>query len=202
MCPGGTVVAASNHRNRVVVNGMSWSARRAWFANSALIVPVEVEDFGGQDVLAGVRFLDGIEQRAFELGGGDYRAPAQRFVDLAAGRGSQDLPRTSFPMGVQGSDLREVLPPFVVEGILAAARHFERRIPGFAGPDAVLIAPETRTSAPLRFLRGPDLCSTTVRDLLPVGEGAGYAGGIISAALDGYRAAQSLVERFCPRRTA
>ena len=85
------------------------------------------------------------------------------------------------------------------EGLLAAVRHFDRQIPGFAGHDGVLIAPETRTTAPIRFLRGDDLCSTTVRDLLPVGEGAGYAGGIVSAALDGRNAAEALVERFCPR---
>ncbi len=98
-------------------------------------------------------------------------------------------------------DLRAVLPPPIIAGMKAAIRFWERKVPGFAGPEGVLIAPETRTTAPLRFERGDDLSSTTVADLLPVGEGAGYAGGIVSAALDGYRAANVLVERFSPRQS-
>lgn len=200
MCPGGTVVAASNHPERVVVNGMSYSGRRAFFANSAVIVEVRPEDYPGTDPLAGMRFQDQIEARAWAAGGGQFRAPAQRVVDLLSGRGSTELDRTSYPLGVTPADLREVLPAPLVEGLVLALRHFERQVPGFAGPEGVLIAPETRTTAPLRFLRGDDLCSTTVADLLPVGEGAGYAGGIASAALDGYRAAQALITRLAPRQ--
>lgn len=199
MCPGGTVVAASNHPGRVVVNGMSYSGRRAWFANSAVIVEVLPEDYPGEDALAGMRFQDAIEARAFQLGGGDFRAPAQRVSDLLAGRESKEIGRTSYTQGVTPADLREVLPAPLIEGMIAALRHFERRIPGFAGPEGVLIAPETRTTAPLRFLRGADYVSPTLADLLPTGEGAGYAGGIVSAALDGYRAANALISRFCPR---
>jgi len=201
MCPGGTVVAASNHPGHVVVNGMSYSGRRAWFANSAVIVEVRPEDYPGTDALAGVRFQAALERRAFALGGGDLRAPAQRVEDLLAGRESREIGRTSYTQGVLPADLRELFPEPLLRGLVAAIRHFEQRIPGFAGPEGVLIAPETRTTAPLRFLRGEDLSSTTVADLLPVGEGAGYAGGIVSAALDGYRAANVLIERFCPRRT-
>ena len=181
---------------------MSYSNRRAYWANSAVIVEVRPEDYDGPDPLAGMRFQDQIEARAWKLGGGGFKAPAQRVEDLLAGRGSTELPRTSYTLGVTPSDLREALPAPLVEGLLAAVRHFDRQIPGFAGHDGVLIAPETRTTAPIRFLRGDDLCSTTVRDLLPVGEGAGYAGGIVSAALDGRNAAEALVERFCPRNTA
>lgn len=199
MCPGGTVVAASNHPGRVVVNGMSYSGRRAWFANSAVIVEVLPSDFPGDDPLAGMRFQDAIEARAFALGGGDMRAPAQRVEDLLAGRESREIGRTSYTQGVTPADLREVLPAPLIEGMIAAIRHFDERIPGFAGPEGVLIAPETRTTAPLRFRRGDDLVSTSVADLMPVGEGAGYAGGIVSAALDGFRAANVLIERFCPR---
>ncbi|MCB9741587.1 MAG: hypothetical protein H6741_24790 [Alphaproteobacteria bacterium] len=200
MCPGGTVVAASNAPERVVVNGMSYSKRLAPLANSAVIVEVHPEDYPGQDPMAGARYQDAIEAKAFAVGGGDFRAPAQRVVDLLAGRASADLPKISYPLGGQPADLREVLPEPIVEGMIAALRHFDRRIPGFAGPEAVLIAPETRTTAPLRFLRDETLSSTGVADLLPLGEGAGYAGGIVSAALDGYRAAQGVVERLCPRR--
>lgn len=200
MCPGGTVVAATNHVARVVVNGMSYSGRRAFFANSAVIVEVRPEDYPGTDPLAGMRYQDTIEARAFSLAGQDYSAPAQRVADLLARRESVELPRTSYTLGVRPVDLREVLPAPIVEGMVAAIRHFDRQIPGFAGEEGVLVAPETRTTAPLRFSRGDDLCSPTVADLLPVGEGAGYAGGIVSAALDGYRAANTLIARFCPRR--
>lgn len=202
MCPGGTVVAATNHPARVVVNGMSYSGRRAFYANSAVIVEVHPEDYPGADPLAGMRYQDAIEARSFALGGGDYTAPAQRVVDLLARRESVEVPRTSYTMGVKPADLREVLPAPIIEGMIAAIRHFDRQIAGFAGEEGVLIAPETRTTAPLRFARGPDGCSPTVADLLPVGEGAGYAGGIVSAALDGYRAANAIIARHSPRRAA
>ena len=195
MCPGGTVVGASNEDGRVVVNGMSYSGRRAWWANSAIIVEVSPEDFPGTDPLAGVRFQDNIERAAFEMGGGDFRAPAQRVVDFLAGRPSDDLPRSSYPQGCTPAALHELFPAPISAGLAGAIRFFERRIKGFSGPDGVLIAPETRTTAPLRFLRGDDLCSPGVDGLMPVGEGAGYAGGITSAALDGFRAAEAIIDR-------
>ena len=198
MCPGGTVVPATNHADRVVVNGMSYSRRQAFYANSAVIVSVDVEDYDGDDPLAGVRFQDEIEQRAFAVGGGDFVAPAQRVEDFLNGRPSTDLPKNSYILGTKAVDLRDVLPQFIVEGMKAAIRHFDGRVKGFAGPDGVIIAPETRTTAPLRFLRDDTMMSTTLPNLMPIGEGAGYAGGIISAALEGYRAAQVLVEQYCP----
>jgi uncharacterized FAD-dependent dehydrogenase len=200
MCPGGTVVPANNHAGRVVVNGMSYSKRQASLANSAVIVPVGPDDYGASDPMAGARFQDAIEAKAFAVGGGDYRAPAQRVSDFLAGRASRDLPKTSYILGVAAADLRDVLPGPIVEAMSIAIRHFDRGMPGFAGPEAVLIAPETRTTAPLRFIRDEQLTSSTVADLMPVGEGAGYAGGIISAALDGMRAAMVLVDRYAPAR--
>jgi uncharacterized FAD-dependent dehydrogenase len=199
MCPGGTVVGASNEPGRVVVNGMSYSGRRAWWANSAIIVEVTPEDFPGTDPLAGVRFQDAIERAAFELGGGDFRAPAQRVVDFLAGRPSDDLPRTSYPQGCTPTDLTGLFPEPIRQGLAGAIEFFERQIKGFSGPEGVLIAPETRTTAPLRFLRGDDLCSPGLDGLMPVGEGAGYAGGITSAALDGFRAAELIIERYTSR---
>jgi uncharacterized FAD-dependent dehydrogenase len=193
MCPGGTVVPASNHPGRVVVNGMSYSGRKAPFANSAIIVEVALDDLEGNDPLAGVRFQDAIEERAFRLAGGNYAAPGQRVEDFLAGRPSADLGRVSFPMGAVPLDLREVLPEPIVRGMAEAIRHFDRKLPGFAGPEGVLLAPETRTTAPLRFDRDPGYESPTVRGLMPVGEGAGYAGGIVSAALDGVRAAEAAI---------
>jgi len=192
MCPGGMVVPAGNADGTVVVNGMSFAARRAMWANAALIVQVGTADYGATDPLAGVRYQDEIERRA--AGATDGRqAPAQRVVDFLAGRASTELPRTSYPLGVVPTDLAAVLPAPVVEGMRRALRHFEKDIPGYAGPEGVLIAPETRTTAPLRFLRGENLESPSLPGLLPVGEGAGYAGGIVSAALDGFRAAEAII---------
>ncbi len=193
MCPGGMVVAATNHPERVVVNGMSFAARKAFWANSAVIVEVSPTEFPSLDPLAGLRYQDAIEQQAWRLGGEDYSAPAQRVQDLLAGRDSAELPRSSYPHGLRSVDLRELLPAGVIEGLCQALKHFDRKLPGFSGPEALLIAPETRTASPVRFLRDEALHSTTVADLLPVGEGAGYAGGIASAALDGVRAADSLI---------
>ena len=193
MCPGGMVVPATNHEGRVVVNGMSFAARRAFWANSAVIVQVSAAEFPGTDPEAGLRFQDALETRAFALGGEAYAAPAQRVQDLLAGRASQELPRTSYPQGVVASDLRELFPESLVQGLIRAVRLFDKKLPGFAGPEAVFIAPETRTTAPLRFLRDDTMHSSGVRDLIPIGEGAGYAGGIVSAALDGLRAANSVI---------
>jgi uncharacterized FAD-dependent dehydrogenase len=193
MCPGGMVVPAANQADRVVVNGMSFAARRAFWANSAVIVEVHPSDYGGEGPLAGYNWQDAIEKRAFALGGSDYRAPAQRVVDLAAGKASQDLPRTSFPMGITGVDLRELLPAYVLDGMLSAIRHFNKKLPGFYGEEALLIAPETRTTSPIRFLRDDNRQSISIQGLYPIGEGAGYGGGIVSCALDGYRAARAIV---------
>lgn len=198
MCPGGMVVPAQNEPGQVVVNGMSFSTRRARWANAALIVQVGASEYGGEhggapDALSGVRFQDRIERRAFALAGGTYAAPAQRVVDFLEGVASSSLPRTSHPLGVVPCDLATLLPESVVAGMKRALRSFDGQIAGFAGPEGVLIAPETRTTAPLRFLRGPDMESTTLPGLLPVGEGAGWAGGIVSAALDGFRAAAAVI---------
>lgn len=196
MCPGGMVVPAQESAGLVVVNGMSFAARRAMWANSALIVQVPVEAYAPWarfpgDPLAGVGYQRAIEQAAFALTR-SFSAPAQRVPDFLAGRPTETLPRVSYPMGVTPTDLARVLPAPVVAGMREAILRFELEIPGFAGEEGVLIAPETRTTAPLRFLRGEDLQSTSVRGLYPCGEGAGFAGGIISAALDGFRVAQAV----------
>ena len=199
MCPGGMVVPANNQAERVVVNGMSFAARRAFWANSAVIVHVGVEDFvrdlgvqGTPDPLIGFAWQDAIEARAFAVAGEDYRAPAQRVTDLLRGRASADLPRVSYPFGVTSAPMSEVFPTYLVEGLQRAVRAFDADIPGFAGADGVLIAPETRTTSPVRFLRDEAQCSVSVDGLFPIGEGAGHAGGIVSSALDGLRAARAI----------
>ncbi len=195
MCPGGMVVPASAQPGRVVVNGMSFAARRAFWANSAVIVEVRPEDYGGEGPLAGYAFQDKIEKACFERSGNTERAPAQRVSDLLAGRPSVDLPRVSYPLGAVPCGLREVLPDFIVEGMKRAVLAFEKEVPGFAGADAVLIAPETRTTSPVRFHRTEDGEAIGLKGLFPIGEGAGHGGGIVSCALDGLRVGRSLAAR-------
>ena len=196
MCPGGTVVGATSEEGRVVVNGMSYSGRKAFWANSAIIVEVTKEDFGSDHPLAGVEFQDRLERKAFELGGGEFNAPAQRVSDFLREESSTDLPRTSYTQGVSPSNLWELFPRKIAEGLREAIVFFDRKIPGFAGDEGVLIAPETRTTAPIRFLRNEQMEAVGLPGMMPIGEGAGYAGGIASAALEGFRAAEKQMELF------
>ena len=191
MCPGGEVVNAASEEGGLVVNGMSCRRRDGDRSNSALIVSVRPDDFPGTDPLAGVRFQRDLEARAFRAGGGDYRAPAQNLMAFL-GKGGGGLRSTCRP-GVREADLRTVLPPFVAEGLSRALPFFDRRMRGFVTAEATLVGVESRTSAPLRILRGEDGQSLSHRGLYPTGEGAGYAGGIMSAALDGLRAARHIV---------
>ena len=194
MCPGGSVVAAASEIGGVVTNGMSAFARDGKNANSALLVGVEPEDFGGDDPLAGVRFQRRWEQAAFRLGGGDYRAPAQRVGDFLRGvpsTGCGDVAPTYRP-GVTYASLDECLPGFVTETMRLALQRMDRQLSGFAAPGALLTGVETRSSSPVRILRGED-CQSSLSGLYPCGEGAGYAGGILSAAVDGMRVAEALL---------
>jgi uncharacterized FAD-dependent dehydrogenase len=193
MCPGGTVVAATSEPGCVVTNGMSQPARDAVNANAALVVGVSPDDFGDPSPLAGIAYQRQWERLAFEAGGGDYRAPAQRVGDFLAGRPSTRSGAVvpSYAPGVRWTDLTKCLPPYVIDALREAIPAFERRIRGFAMDDAVLTAVETRTSAPLRILRDPEtLESVSLHGLYPAGEGAGYAGGILSAAMDGIKVAE------------
>lgn len=194
MCPGGMVVPAMSARGQVVVNGMSFAAQRSYWANAAVIVEVEPTDYGGTDPLAGYAWQEAIERHAFELGGGAYAAPAQRLVDLFDHTVSGALPRVSYPLGVTSSDLSTLFPGFVVKTMVEAVRAFDRKLPGYISDEAVLVAPETRTTSPVRLLRTEGYASTTIPGLYPVGEGAGYGGGIVSCALDGLKAAAAIVD--------
>ena len=200
MCPGGVVVAAASEPGGVVTNGMSFFARDGQNANSALLVDVRPEDFGGaDDPLAGVAFQRRWESLAFAAGGGDYRAPAQRVDDFLRGRASRgggDVLPTYRP-GVTWGDLRACLPPFAAQSMAEAIARFDRQLHGFAAPDAVLTGVETRSSCPLRIPRDAT-GQANLRGLFPAGEGAGYAGGILSAAVDGIRAAERLLAAHAP----
>ena len=194
MCPGGQVVAAASEPGGVVVNGMSLYARDGENANSALLVNVLPEDFGGEDPLAGVRFQQKWERAAFRAGGGDYRALAQKVGDFLACRDSDGPGKVtpSYRPGVKWGSLDDCLPEFVTSAMREALPLLDRKLKGFAHPDAVLTGVETRSSSPVRIERDKG-CVSNIVGLYPCGEGAGYAGGIMSAAVDGIRCAEAVM---------
>jgi uncharacterized protein len=198
MCPGGQIMPTATRPDTVIVNGMSNASRSGRWANAALVVTVSPEDYAryGDGPLAGARMQLAIEQAAATLGGGQFRAPAQSVPDFLAGRASTDLRKTSYRPGVTPSDLRDLFPAPITDALRVALRDFERRMPGFITADAILHGVETRTSAPVRILRGDDLQSVSVKGLYPAGEGAGYAGGIVSAAVDGLKVARRILDEL------
>nr|WP_314070240.1 NAD(P)/FAD-dependent oxidoreductase [uncultured Roseococcus sp.] len=193
MCPGGTVVAAASEAGRLVTNGMSQYSRNERNANAGIVVGITPEDYPGGP-LAGVAFQRHWEERAFVAGGSSYAAPAQRVGDFLAGRASTHLGDVapSYRPGVTPTDLSTCLPDFVAKAIREALPAFDRDLPGFALADAVMTGVETRTSSPVRIERGEDCQSLSLRGLFPAGEGAGYAGGILSAGVDGIRVAEAV----------
>lgn len=208
MCPGGQVVPSSSFEGGVCINGMSHASRKGHWANSALVVSVKPEDFGsfGADtpgldayggILAGMAFQEEAERRAYELGGGGYIAPAQRLTDFKARRPSGDLRKTTYKPGIASADLDKCYPAFVTDLLRDALVLFNRTLPGFLMDEALLIGVETRTSAPVQVTRHDDtLQSISLGGLYPSGEGAGYGGGIVSAALDGLRVAERILEEL------
>jgi hypothetical protein len=205
MCPGGTVVAATSEPGRVVTNGMSQYSRNERNANAGIVVGIDPADYrqdgrseGPVNPLDGVAFQRFWESRAFELGGGTYEAPGQLVGDFVKGQASSAFGSVlpSYKPGVRLAELgrpgQAALPAYAIEAIREALPAFERQIKGFNLPDAVLTGVETRTSSPLRLTRGRDLQSLNVRGLYPAGEGAGYAGGIMSAGVDGIEVAEAL----------
>lgn len=199
MCPGGFVVASSSNEGEVVTNGMSYAARNAANANSGIIVQVNPQDLGGAP-FSGVEFQERMERAAFKLGGGDYSAPAERVADFMAGAEPQAFSGVlpSYRPQAVPRDLRKCLPGTVYRGIKDGIAAFGKQLHGFDMGDAVLTAVESRTSAPVRIKRDDNGESTRLKGLYPVGEGAGYAGGIVSAAVDGMRAAERIIAAYKP----
>jgi uncharacterized FAD-dependent dehydrogenase len=195
MCPGGVVVGGSSEEGMVVTNGMSNYLRNAPYANSALVVPVGEDDFHGHGPLAGVEFQRTWERKAFLAGGGDYRAPAQNLMAFLGKDQGRFVSSTYLP-GVREADLKEVLPDYVVETMREGICYFDRKMRGFITEEATLTGVETRTSSPVRIMRDNEMQSVNLKGLYPVGEGAGYAGGIMSAALDGIKAADMIARRI------
>ena len=196
MCPGGTVVAATSEPNRVVTNGMSQYSRNERNANAGIVVGISPEDYApyGEGPLAGIALQRHWESQAFVLGGGDYSAPAQRVGDFIRNRPSTEfgVVQPSYTPGVSLGSLDDALPRYAIDAIREALPAFGKQIRGFAMDDALLTGVETRTSSPLRITRGEDGHSLNTRGLFPAGEGAGYAGGILSAGVDGIKTAEAV----------
>lgn len=191
MCPGGTVVASASEPGGVVTNGMSEYARDGENANSALLVNVMPEDIPGDDVLGGIEFQRKIERRAYDIAGG-YFAPAQTVGDFLHGNGAEPTVEPTYRPGVRFCSLDDILPPFVTETMREALPLLDKKLHGFAADGAVLTAPETRSSSPVRILRD-ETGQASIKGLYPCGEGAGYAGGIMTAAVDGIKTAEKIV---------
>jgi hypothetical protein len=199
MCPGGIVVPTPTEPGLQCTNGMSNASRSSPFANAGLVVAVSPADFAAEGFagpLAGLAWQRKWERAAYELGGGGYRAPAQRLADWLAGRPGEAPGRTSYRPGVTPADLSRLYPAAVQEALRAGLRTFDRRMRGFVTSDALLLGAETRTSAPCRLVRGDDLQSPSLRGVYPAGEGAGYAGGIVSSAVDGLRVAEAIAREL------
>ena len=204
MCPGGTVVAATSEEGRVVTNGMSQYSRAERNANSAIVVGIDPErDYPG-DALAGIRLQRELESAAYVLGGENYDAPAQKIGDFLKGREPSEIGevKPSFTPGIHLTDISKALPDFAIEAIREAIPAFEKKIKGFSTPDGLLTGVETRTSSPVCIKRGKDYQSINLRGFYPAGEGAGYAGGILSAGIDGIKVAEALALSMVEQKQA
>src|SRR5688572_6052132 len=198
MCPGGIIAPAATNPNELVVNGWSPSKRNNPFANSGIVVSVEEQDvltYKKHGALSTMYFQQEVEQKAFEAGGGKFVAPAQRLIDFCDNKMSSSLPQCSYLPGINSALLKDVLPPFISERLRIAFKEFGKKMRGYYTNDAVIVATESRTSSPVRIPRNVEtLQHPQIQNLYPCGEGAGYAGGIVSAAIDGERVALSIVE--------
>ena len=198
MCPGGIVAPCATSQEEIVTNGWSPSKRNNPWANSGIVVEVTLSDLEGLNYtgpLAGMHLQQDIEKKAYDLGGKNQFAPAQRATDFIYNKKSTTLPDSSYSPGITSANLRDLFPKFISECLMGALQHFNSKMPNFAGPNALLIAPETRTSSPVRIPRDKELLNhPEIKNLFPCGEGAGYAGGIVSAAIDGERCADAISE--------
>ncbi len=192
MCPGGSVINSSSEDNELCVNGMSMSARNYKFSNSAIVVTVKKEDMG-DDPLSGLDFQREIEKKAFSSGGGNFKAPAQTIKSFMNKRTDKNIPETSYKNGVTPAQLENFLPLWITKEIRNGLIFFDNKMRGFISTGGVFIGAETRTSSPVRITRDDSLQSISVKGLYPAGEGAGYAGGIVSSAVDGIRCADAII---------
>ena len=190
MCPGGEVVNASSEPGRLVLNGMSYSARSSPFSNAGLVVSCHGDDYQAAGPLAGLQFQKDIEGKVFKAGGGNWQAPAQNLMAFLGEECAAPLHETSYKMGTMPADLKEILPQFMVTELLAAFHKWKKEVPLFVSNQAILLAAETRTSSPVRIRRDDRYESVNIKNLYPIGEGSGYTGGITSSAADAIRAVE------------
>ena len=195
MCPGGTVIASSSEKNTIVTNGMSTFSRNGKNANSAVLVNVTPDDFIGDSPLSGIYFQKDLEEKAFILGGSNYNAPIQRFEDFLNNTKSTHIGKIipSYKPGTTLSNLNEFFPEYVSNTLKEGILYFDKKLKGFADPDSILTGVETRSSSPVTIVRNENLLSN-IEGLYPCGEGAGYAGGIMTAAVDGIKCAIAILE--------
>ncbi len=191
MCPGGEVVNASSEQGGLVLNGMSYSQRQSPYSNAALVVSCHLADYGSTDPLAGIGWQKEIEQKAFKAGGGNWQVPAQNLMQFLGENSSVSLPDNSYKMGAVAADMRDIFPDFVAEQLVAAFKKWKEEVPLFISNQAILLGPETRVSSPVRIKRTKKYESVNIKNLYPIGEGSGYAGGITSSAADAIRAVEA-----------
>lgn len=196
MCPGGEVINASSENTMMVLNGMSYSQRSSPFSNSALVVTCHNDDYGSPHPLAGIEFQKTIERKAFEAGGGNWKVPAQNLVDFLGKRISGSLNNNSYKMGGEAVNLHDIFPQFINDNLLAALNTWKKDYPLFVSDQAILLGAETRTSCPVKITRGENYASVALRNLYPIGEGSGYAGGITSSAIDAIKAVEVSLSAF------
>jgi len=190
MCPGGEVINASSEQGLMVLNGMSYSHRASAFSNAALVVTCHADDYKAVGPLAGIEFQKEIEAKAFRAGGGRWAVPAQNLLDFLGEKSSSGLNEHSYKMGAVAADLHEILPGFVSAELMVAFRQWQAEVPLFVSSQAILLGAETRTSSPVRIKRNARFESVSIKNLYPLGEGAGYAGGITSSAADAIKAVE------------
>ena len=201
MCPGGLVVPSASETGYLVTNGMSEHARNQQNANSGLLVQVFPSDFASDHPLAGIEFRRELEKKAFELGGGTYQAPAQLVGDFLKGQPSKEMGTVtpSYALGVKPTDLTELFPDYISDALKDGLLGLDKKLHGFAMLDAVMTGVESRSSSPLRINRDDNnLQSVSTKGIYPSGEGAGFAGGIVSAAIDGLKCAEALIKEYAP----
>lgn len=188
MCPGGEIVNAASIPGMLVLNGMSYSDRSSPFSNGALVVNCHIEDYPTSNPLAGIVFQETIEKKAYAVGGSNWTAPAQSLLNFLGEQQTNNLQKNSYKMGTVAADMREIFPKFITDELQVAFQKWRKEVPSFVSHHAILLAAETRVTSPVRISRGKNYASVNIKNLFPIGEGAGYAGGITSSAADGIKA--------------
>ena len=190
MCPGGEVINASSENEKLVVNGMSYSSRSSAFSNSAIVVTCNTDDYKSENPLAGIEFQRQIEKNAFNTSGGKWKVPAQNLLDFLCGKLSNNLNLNSYKMGAVSAEIQAFFPKFITDELFNAFNNWKEDYPLFISEHGILLGAETRVSAPVKINRTEKYESVNIKNLYPIGEGSGYAGGIVSSAVDAVKAVE------------